>query len=410
MTQAKYLFRKLQHAIGQDTLTAERAVISTIQTEPRTAVTAAELGTLTQQLGLPVIDKSEEEMERAWYLHRGQKLVRQENWTQLSVEIQQFDEMRALTSGGIPISELLTRGARGDIVQPIRKSLENRDTSPKTEGLSAYQAIADANPKDYGIAMIVAYTHMDAAWVWQHYSPQPDAEISLNAQHRHFKIARALLDPFDANRLNAPALAAAKCAALPAQEKPKISLTKLYETLVSLDPKTAQYLRSFGVNLLPGRFGSYEMLNAWALKALEHTRTLWGTGAYAWVYLDALRQDAGAFGVLDLNLFMEALIDILDRCGDQHTANLLAAFTAVTLVQPAPGYESLFGRRKRLQLNEAADWIIETQLREIHPLVWADALPRSLGIPGDLGTEARKDLGRETAVRILAHRHSKSGH
>ena len=136
-------------------------------------------------------------------------------------------------------------------------------------------------------------------------------------------------------------------------------MTKLYETLVSLDPKTAQYLRSFGVNLLPGRFGSYNMLNDWALKALEHTRTLWGTGAYAWVYLDALRQDAGAFGVLDLNLFMEAVIDILDRCSDQHTANVFAAFTAVSLVQSAPGHESLSGRRKRLQLNEAADWIID---------------------------------------------------
>ena len=408
MTQAKHLFRKLQHAFGQDTLSADRALISAIQTQPRTALTTAELFDLTEQLGLPVIDKTEEQMERDWYLYRGQKLIRQGSWTELSVEIQQFDEMRAMTSGGTPISELLTRGARGDIVQPIRQSLEDQDTSPNTDGLSAYQAIADANPKDYGIAMIVAYTHLDAAWVWRHYSPQPDAKVSRNAQHHHFKIARALLDPFDPKRLNAPALAAAKCAALSTQESPKTSNTKLYETLVSLDPKTAQYLRNFGANLLPRRFGSYEMLNTWALKAVEHTRTLWGTGAYAWVYMDALRQDAGAFGVLDLNLFMEAVIDILERCSDQHTANLFAAFTAVTLVQPAPGREGFSGRRRRLQLNEAADWIIETQLREIHPLVWADALPRGLGIPGDLGTEARKELGEETAVRILAHRQSKS--
>ena len=408
MTQAKHLFRKLQHAFGQDTLSADRALISAIQTQPRTALTTAELFDLTEQLGLPVIDKTEEQMERDWYLYRGQKLIRQESWTELSVEIQQFDEMRAMTSGGTPISELLTRGARGDIVQPIRQSLEDQDTSPNTDGLSAYQAIADANPKDYGIAMIVAYTHLDAAWVWRHYSPQPDAKVSRNAQHHHFKIARALLDPFDPKRLNAPALAAAKCAALSTQESPKTSNTKLYETLVSLDPKTAQYLRNFGANLLPRRFGSYEMLNTWALKAVEHTRTLWGTGAYAWVYMDALRQDAGAFGVLDLNLFMEAVIDILERCSDQHTANLFAAFTAVTLVQPAPGREGFSGRRRRLQLNEAADWIIETQLREIHPLVWADALPRGLGIAGDLGTEARKELGEETAVRILAHRQSKS--
>lgn len=78
MTQAKHLFRKLQHAFGQDTLSADRALISAIQTQPRTALTTAELCDLTEQLGLPVIDKTEEQMERDWYLYRGQKLIRQE--------------------------------------------------------------------------------------------------------------------------------------------------------------------------------------------------------------------------------------------------------------------------------------------------------------------------------------------
>ena len=71
MTQAKYLFRKIQHAFGQDTLSADRAVISAIETQPRTALTTAELHALTEQLGAAVIDKTEEQMEREWYLHRG---------------------------------------------------------------------------------------------------------------------------------------------------------------------------------------------------------------------------------------------------------------------------------------------------------------------------------------------------
>lgn len=404
MTQAKHFLRKLKHAFGQDTLAAQRAIISAVQPQPRTRAVTDELDTLKEQLGLAVIDRTEEQLERDWYIHRGQKLIRQENWSQLSSEIQQFDEMRAVTSGGRPISELLTRGARGDIVQPIRQSLSAQDTSPSTDGLSAYQAIADAHPKDYGIAMIVAYTHIDAAWVWQHFSPDPTGKISLKAKQHHFKIAASLLGPFDAKRLNAPALAAAKCAALPSQEDTIERMTKAFETLVSLDPKTALYLRNFGLNLLPGRYGSYEMLDLWALKALEHTRALWGTGAYAWMYLDAIRHDTGALSRVDLNLFMEAMIDILDRCGDQHTANLFAAFTALTLIQPADGRETLTGRRKRLQLSEAADWIIETQLREIHPLIWADALPQRSGIAPDLGTKARIDIGEECALRVLAHR------
>lgn len=409
MTQAKHFLKKLQHAFGQDTLAGQRAIVSGIQPHPRTPAITDELQALKEQLGLAVIEQSEEQLERDWYIHRGQKLVRQESWEQLSAEIQQFDKMRAVTTGGSPISELLTRGARGNIVQPIRQSLEGQNTSPTTEGLSAYQAIADAHPKDYGIAMIVAYTHIDAAWVWQHYSPEPTGNLSLKAKERHFNIAASLLDPFDPRRLNAPALAAAKCAALPAQANTKAQMTKAFETLVSLDPKTALYLRNFGLNLLPGRYGSFEMLDLWAQKALDHTKGLWGMGAYAWVYLDALRRDSGALARVDLNLFMEAMIDILDRCGDQHTVNLFAAFTALTLIQPASGRETLTGRRKRLQLSEAADWIIETQLREIHPLIWADALPQGSGVSRNLGTKARKDLGEECALRVLAHRAGTEG-
>ena len=47
----------------------------------------------------------EEQLEYGWYLNRGQKLVRQEDWDKLGLEIRQFDEMRATTSGGSSISE-----------------------------------------------------------------------------------------------------------------------------------------------------------------------------------------------------------------------------------------------------------------------------------------------------------------
>ena len=409
MAQAKHLLKKLKHAFGQDTLAGQRALVSGVQPQPRTRAVTEELQALIENLGVAVIDRTEEQLERDWYIHRGQKLIRQENWGQLSSEIRQFDEMRAITTGGSPISELLTRGARGEIVQPIRKSLSDHDTSPSTDGLGVYQAVADAHPKDYAISMIVAYTHIDAARVWQLYGPAADGPIVQKAKQHHFKIAASLLDPFEAKRLKAPALAAAKCAAIPVQSDSKGRLTKAFETLISLDPKTSIYLRNFGLNLLPGRHGSYEMLDLWALKAIEPTRSLWGTGAYAWMYLDALRHDAGAFTKIDLNLFMEAMFDILDRCRDQHTANLFTAFTALSLLQASPGHETLTGRRKRLQLNEAADWIIETQLREIHPLLWADAVPQGSAVTRDMGTEARKAVGEECALRVLTHRQREQG-
>jgi hypothetical protein len=70
------------------------------------------LDPLRAKLGKPVNMDGEEQLEYGWYLNRGQKLVRQEDWDKLGQEIRQFDEMRAITSGGSPIAEILTLGAR----------------------------------------------------------------------------------------------------------------------------------------------------------------------------------------------------------------------------------------------------------------------------------------------------------
>ena len=58
------------------------------------------LDPMLAHVGKPVNMDGEEQLEYGWYLNRGQKLVRQEDWSKLGQEIRQFDEMRATTSGG----------------------------------------------------------------------------------------------------------------------------------------------------------------------------------------------------------------------------------------------------------------------------------------------------------------------
>ena len=86
------------------------------------------LDPLRAKLGKPVNMDGEEQLEYGWYLDRGQKLVRQENWDKLGQEIRQFDEMRATTSGGSPISEILTLGARYDVIRPLEVALRFRES------------------------------------------------------------------------------------------------------------------------------------------------------------------------------------------------------------------------------------------------------------------------------------------
>ena len=58
---------------------------------------------------------------------------------------------------------------------------------------------------------------------------------------------------------------------------------------------------------------------------------IWGSGAYAWMYMDALAEDQSALQMLDTDAFLHAILEIFERRPDQHTANEIAAFLAVTL-------------------------------------------------------------------------------
>ena len=90
--------------------------------------------------------------------------MRQEDWDKLCREIRQFDEMRATTSGGSPISEILTLGARYDVILPPEVVLQFREPEPSTEGIAEFHKVMREHPNDHGVAAILAYTHMDAGW------------------------------------------------------------------------------------------------------------------------------------------------------------------------------------------------------------------------------------------------------
>ena len=173
------------------------------------------LDPLRAKLGKPVNMDGEEQLEYGWYLNRGQKLVRQEDWDKLGQEIRQFDEMRATTSGGSPIAEILTLGARYDVIRPLEVALRFREPEPSTEGIAEFHEVMREHPNDHGVAAILAYTHIDAGWAWYNAMPHPNHAGYLKIFQEHFALAQEVLNNFNARELSSPILAAAQCATLP---------------------------------------------------------------------------------------------------------------------------------------------------------------------------------------------------
>ena len=106
----------------------------------------------------------------------------------------------------------------------------------------------------------------------------------------------------------------------------------------------------------------------------DEMHDIWGSGAYAWMYMYALAEDQNAFQMLDTDAFLHAILEIFERRPDQHTANESAAFLAVTLGDYSGRQESASIRKKRQKLNEAAEYVSEEFLREIDPMPWYRAI------------------------------------
>ena len=357
-------------------------------------------------LSIPVRDDTVEESEGARLRARGCFMARQEMWDVLGAEIRRHDRARHSTPGGTALADLLSYGARSDVVLPVETALSDpglMSAHAPREGMAAFEEVLKEHPGDYGVALVVAQAHVDIGWAWRGQGWISEVpEKHWEAFHTHFDRAGDILDSFDAFAEDSPALAAMRCALLAATPAPKTRVADDYEDLIDLDPGNPRHMRGLGNHLLPRWFGSYEQLELEARRSAARTGDVWGAGAYTWVYLDALSVDPGAFRHLEVPFFLDGMRDILTRRGDQHYANQMAAFCAVTLQQPRYDRPDIAAALR--DLRGALDWILRDHLTELHPLVWGVAAKGTQHGGGTLPRDEVARLGHDCALaRIGRH-------
>lgn len=326
-------------------------------------------------LSIPVMDHSADDVAcRAAQAH-GQFLARQERWAELSTEIAAADNARDKTPGGMPLADLLAYGARADVVNAVEHALSDghdANARPLIDGIMALEAVRMPHRKDPYLATIVALAHIDIGWAWRG-TGWENVVPSTNRRRcaAHFDRASALLEPFDNRHLNSPMLAAATCALLHGHGKDTMSVANGYERLIDLDPLDNRHMRALGNHMLPRWFGSYPALELEARRTASRTENTWGAGGYTWVYFDAIANDEQACAQVDVSFFLDGLHDIVNTRPTQEMVNLLASYCSVALCNGLGLNEN--ADLPRLQIAEAADWLIRDHLCELHPLIWAHA-------------------------------------
>jgi len=345
-----------------------------------------------------------EESARDGFQQTGQRLVRQENWPALSETIRKYDLAGTLTTGSMPVADLIAFGARADVVLAAEHAIRESDRRVAKEvltGIEAFEHVLEEYPDDYIVACIVAQAHIDIGWAWRGNGWDKDVpKRNRDAFEAHLARADDIIEPFLARHANSPLLAATHCAQVngPANRKEKVA--DKYEHLINLNPLNPGPMRAMGNHLLPRWFGSYAQLELEARRTAARTEHIWGAGGYTWVQFDAISCDDEACANLDLPFFIEGLRDILSRNSDAYTANLLAAYCANTIGQGFTGNDK--ADSVRAQIAGCTEWIVREHLTELHPMVWAHA---AHGFDNNLRISSPRKFaaaGRDDAMRIMA--------
>ncbi|WP_299416658.1 hypothetical protein [uncultured Sulfitobacter sp.] len=355
-------------------------------------------------LSIPCPDPTREERTRDKHQNRALRLVRQEDWQELSALVKAADTNNQMTPGGMCVAELMTFGARADVVLAAEHALLDRvpaQDAPLMRGIEALEYVLAEHANDYVIGCIVAQAHIDMAWAWR--GVGWDVEIAprnREAFEAHFSRAREIVSTFDGVPARSALLASTTCALLCSADGHSQTVADRYEALIDLNPENTAPLRALGTHMLPRWYGTYQGLELEARRTAARTQHIWGAGGYTWVMFDAITADDTACARLDLPFFIEGLRDIVTHRPEPHTVNLLAAYCANTMGQAFSGDDA--ADANRAQIAACADWIVREHLTELHPMIWAHA---AQGFANNLRVASAQRFaaaGYDDALRIIA--------
>jgi hypothetical protein len=348
-------------------------------------------------------DPTVEDTLRDDYINRGQFLVRQERWADLSEEIHEADLSLTLTPGCMSAAELMAYGARADVVLAADHALTHgkpAKDAPLLSGIEALEHVLAENKGDPIITSIIAQAYMDIAWSWR--GTGWDVEIpdrNRAAFAAHFDRARSILATIARAQRTSPLVASTFCALLGNIKQSAREVADRYERLIDLNHTNPRPMRALGNHLLPRWYGSYNALELEARRTASRTQGTWGAGGYTWVQFDAIAYDDTACANLDVPFFIEGLHDILERRPNPYTANLLAAYCANAVGQTYSGND--VANMNRAQIAECASWIVREHLTELHPMIWAHA---ARGFDNNLDVRSPSRFaasGRDDAQRLI---------
>ncbi|WP_238367049.1 hypothetical protein [Mesobacterium pallidum] len=306
-------------------------------------------------------------IRQAWR-DRARVKATMKRWNDLSHLFRTEDAKRSTAPDWMPVTLLLAMGARD--------ALQEAGSLSKVPTVEIIERLMANYPSDYVPALLAALGHIDLGQSLRGTVPASSLSPDRDAAYRaHIDRAAEIVDVISRYAPNSAAVATARCAVLPASSDPTLGVRAEFKRLIDLDPTNPMHMRGLGTYLLPRWFGSHDRIEEEARKTMDRTRGIWGRGAYAWVWMDALALDEEAAATMNPELFLEGVHDILARAETPREANLWAAFAGITM-RPEPCERPGRASDNRARLHKAFRWIMLDHVSALHPAYWSEALHR----------------------------------
>jgi len=298
-------------------------------------------------------------------------------WPDLLEALRFADQERSMASGGRRVASLISEGIRASLLA----ALGRQAWAAAHSDLARFEAVMEMHPEDYAAAHLLAQAHLDIGCAMHDAATRGQLSRDLSAESAaHFAAAEDLLTVFDPIEEMSPLLAGTRYLLVRGIEDGALLCRDWFEDWCDLDPQDAAVHATHALHMLPNWFGTLNTFEKEARRAASITQEATGKAAYAIFHMSAAEALGDLIPTLDVELFIEALVDYQDATGCQHRTNVAASI----LTGMVRDY-SLAGPAAAFQLTKARAGLSDVmwnRLKEIHLDCWAygaDGIAFALG-------------------------------
>lgn len=297
-------------------------------------------------------------------------------WHDLLDALRFADQDRTMASGGQRVAPLISEGVRSTLTAALARN----DFARAGDELARFEAVFELSPDDHAAAHLLAQALIDIGAAKRDAAGRGQMSQDLWAESAaHYAAAEEILDAFDPIEQMSPLLAATRYQLIGGIEAGVELCRDWFEDWCDLDPEDARAHATHAIHMLPGWHGSLTMFEKEARRAAHISHGATGKAAYAIFHLSAMDRLGDLLPSLDLEFFIEALVDYQAATGCQHRANVAANILTelvrdYRLAGPAANYQLT---KARTALSD----IFWNRLHEVHLDRWehrADSLAFAL--------------------------------